>query len=387
MKCANCGNELPEGKLYCEKCGKAVQMVPDYDEFSNDIIPSMVARQEAKEFFSPTLQKEPDPGKEQEIKKKKKKPYSKIVTAATLVSICICALIVFFAIRYTMSYEYTFNRASDAYLSGDYESAIALYLDAIVLYEGKDDSELISSYLHIADSYKNLSKRPEAISYYLKVLEVDSKNEEAFFELTDMMVEDEDYDGLSSLLEKAVTSSQKKKIEDAWAGEVIFSKDEGEYEDDISISLSSPKGYQIYYTLNGDDPSDGGTLFEEPIRLSDGETVIKARAVSQAGVKGPLFSKTYTIVYKAPDLPVIVPSGGNYSVPIAVEILTSTKEASIYYTWDGSRPDVNSLRYEGPIQVPEGNNVLSVMVIDKHGLLSEIERANFVYIPVVPVSQ
>ena len=181
MKCANCGNEIPEGKLYCEKCGKAVQMVPDYDEFSNDIIPSMVARQEAKEFFSTTtFEKEPDPGKEQEIKKKKKKPYSKIVTAATLVSICICALIVFFAIRYTMSYEYTRNRASDAYQSGDYESAIALYLDAIALSEDGDNGELISSYLHIADSYKNLSKRPEAVSYYLKVLDVDSKNEDAF---------------------------------------------------------------------------------------------------------------------------------------------------------------------------------------------------------------
>ncbi len=387
MKCASCGNELPEGKLYCEKCGKAVQMVPDYDEFSVDIIPSIVAHPEEHEFIMAAKAAAPDDTTETENKKKKKKPYSKIVTAATLVSICICALIVYFAVSYTMSYEYKVNRASEAYQDGDYESAIALYLDAAAINENENNEELIRSYLNIADSYKNLSKRPEALSYYSKVLELDPENEEAFFATTEIMVLDEDYDGLSSLFEKAKTSAQKAKIEDAWAGEVIFSEEEGEYEDDISLSLSSPKGYQIYYTINDGDPSDGGTLFEEPIQLSDGESVISARAVSQSGVKGPLVTKTYTITYQAPNLPVIVPSGGNYSVPIAVEILSSAKGGTIYYTWDGSRPDVNSSRYDGPIQVPEGNNVLSVLVIDKHGLLSEIERANFVYIPVVTLSQ
>ena len=57
MKCQNCGNELPDGKLYCEKCGKAVRLVPDYDEFSDDIIPSMVANPDAKEFFRPIEKK------------------------------------------------------------------------------------------------------------------------------------------------------------------------------------------------------------------------------------------------------------------------------------------------------------------------------------------
>jgi len=197
-----------------------------------------------------------------------------------------------------------------------------------------------------------------------------------------MMVEDEDYDGLSSLFEMAKTAAQKKKIEDAWAGEVIFSESEGEYDDDLSLSLSSPKGYQIYYTNNGEDPSAGGTLFSEPILLGDGESVIRARAISQTGIWGPLVTKTYTIKYQAPDLPVIIPSGGNYSAPVTVEIMSFAKDATIYYTWDSSRPDANSPRYDGPIQVPEGNNVLSVLVIDKHGLSSEIERANFVYIPV-----
>ena len=387
MKCQNCGNELPDGKLYCEKCGKAVQMVPDYDEFSDEIIPYIVAHPDEKEFFKPLEKKAPEENEGQETKKKRKKPYSRIVTAATLVAICICALIVYFSVRYVMSYEYTKGRAEDAFLSGDYESAIALYLDAAALYEKEDSGELKRDYLHIAESYRLLSQREAARDYYSRVLELDGENDEAFFAITDMMVEDQDYDGLLSLFDKARTDAQKKKIEDAWAGEVIFSENEGDYDDDLSLSLSSPKGYQIYYTKNGEDPSAAGTLFEEPILLVDGESVIRARAISKTGVWGPLVTKTYNITYQAPKLPVIIPSGGNYSVPVMVEIMSFSDDASIYYTWDSSSPDANSPKYEGPIQVPEGNNVLSVLVIDKHGLSSGIERANFVYIPVITPGQ
>ena len=35
MRCANCGNELKEGSLYCDACGRPVQIVPDYNEFDD----------------------------------------------------------------------------------------------------------------------------------------------------------------------------------------------------------------------------------------------------------------------------------------------------------------------------------------------------------------
>ena len=31
MKCQKCGIDIPDGKVYCIRCGTAVQMVPDYD--------------------------------------------------------------------------------------------------------------------------------------------------------------------------------------------------------------------------------------------------------------------------------------------------------------------------------------------------------------------
>ena len=38
MRCANCGNELKAGSLYCDVCGHPVQIVPDYNEFDDILI-------------------------------------------------------------------------------------------------------------------------------------------------------------------------------------------------------------------------------------------------------------------------------------------------------------------------------------------------------------
>lgn len=41
MKCRNCGAEIPDGYLYCERCGTDVQMVPDYNPL-DDVLTAQV---------------------------------------------------------------------------------------------------------------------------------------------------------------------------------------------------------------------------------------------------------------------------------------------------------------------------------------------------------
>ncbi len=41
MKCRYCGCEIPDGYVYCERCGREVQMVPDYNPL-DDILTSHV---------------------------------------------------------------------------------------------------------------------------------------------------------------------------------------------------------------------------------------------------------------------------------------------------------------------------------------------------------
>ena len=59
MKCPNCGEELKEGFLYCEKCGEEIRIVPDFEpEIENSIIETLSAVVE---------EMAPDTGKEEVI--------------------------------------------------------------------------------------------------------------------------------------------------------------------------------------------------------------------------------------------------------------------------------------------------------------------------------
>ena len=55
--------------------------------------------------------------------------------------------------------------------------------------------------------------------------------------------------------------------------------------------------------------------------------------------------------------------------------------AKMYYTWDDTVPTANSMEYTKPIPVPEGNNILSVVLIDRHGMVSDILKCNYKYLP------
>ena len=38
MKCHNCGAEIPDGHLYCDKCGAEINIVPEFEpEVENEI--------------------------------------------------------------------------------------------------------------------------------------------------------------------------------------------------------------------------------------------------------------------------------------------------------------------------------------------------------------
>ena len=43
MKCPNCGNEISEGHLICEKCGYEIRVVPDFDPSVDEPVPAIIS--------------------------------------------------------------------------------------------------------------------------------------------------------------------------------------------------------------------------------------------------------------------------------------------------------------------------------------------------------
>ena len=52
MKCEKCGAEIEEGKLYCEKCGYGIQIVPDYNPELEERIAKTLEKIVHEEFGS-----------------------------------------------------------------------------------------------------------------------------------------------------------------------------------------------------------------------------------------------------------------------------------------------------------------------------------------------
>lgn len=48
-----------------------------------------------------------------------------------------------------------------------------------------------------------------------------------------------------------------------------FSAESGFYEDVFALRLTAPQGYQIYYTLDGSNPTKDSVLYREPIEIAD----------------------------------------------------------------------------------------------------------------------
>ena len=48
-----------------------------------------------------------------------------------------------------------------------------------------------------------------------------------------------------------------------------------------------------------------------------------------------------------------------------------------YYTMDGTEPTAVSEKYNGPIQMPEGNTLFSVVLMSPDGKFSDITKRNY----------
>ncbi len=66
--------------------------------------------------------------------------------------------------------------------------------------------------------------------------------------------------------------------------EVVFSKSGGIYQDTVSLTLTAPEGYTVYYTVDGNDPRDGGgEVYTQPLTLTDTTHLLWGPMMSQLG--------------------------------------------------------------------------------------------------------
>lgn len=383
MKCSYCGEEIRDGSLYCSYCGKEAQVRPDMNAFEDDYLRAIIEEENQKSGTQqiPNQMEQMEEQKRQEEEKKKKDKQKKIIILSVIAVVCVLIVVIAFVLHSSnkkeqdSSLEYQISQAKKAEADGDLVGAVSFYEKALVI-----DPENIDVRLALAKIFMDQKDYDSAIILYQEVIQLDPGNKEAYENLIAIYEENDDLDAIVALSENVSDPKILKLFADYIVLPPEFSEKSGTYDKYIEIKLSSEDHCDILYTTDGSDPIKYGEKYSEPIALDEMKDYeIKAVCVNDKEIYSDVATGTYTIEIPAPEMPVVSPDGGEFSAETQVTI-TVPEGCTAYYTWDGTDPNINSERYSGAFTVPEGNNVLAVILIDdKTDQVSPVYRGNFIY--------
>lgn len=373
MKCPNCGEEIKDGYLYCEHCGKDIHIVPDYEpELELSLMQSV------GEILNEEI-------KERELKQERilahKRNMQKVIKCLALAGgVCLAVVLCIFIINLIKdanfnSYEYQLNKAYACRSEGKYDSAVSFYERALELNPKDAGARLDLAELYCQLGYDKLyMEQLETVAFasYASSVEV----EKAYNKMIDVYVAKEEYATIYELLQncskKAVINENRKYL----SNPPEFSYAEGTYAEIIPLKISSENTGTIYYTTDGSKPDENSEKYVAPIFLETGAHVISALFVNEYGISSDIVTKEYVIEVSKPSAPEVAVYSGEYFVPtsIVVDILEGCR---VFYTTDGSYPTDQSAEYVGPIPMPLGKSYFKFIAYNKEGVFGEITNREY----------
>lgn len=367
MRCAKCKAELKTGCMYCSVCGQEAQIVSDYNLLEDDFLREML-KEETKE--KKETRKKP-------AASKKKRNKRIVVITGSILCIIIVIVLLLLILNYNRhnSFDYQMEQAASCENQKKYGKAEQYLKRAVEL-----DETNLEVRLKLAGIYIRLEEKDSAIDTLKEVLTEDNNCLEAYEQLIGIYAEVKDYESITELSRQSTAQEILELFQDYVTDVPVFHPKAGKYHERTGVELSVSEECSIYFTLDGSDPKKG-TRYQEPIILEPGETTVRTIACNKLGIYSNEVKAVYKIEFKAPDQPKVNPDGGSFSAPQWVTV-TVPDGCSVYYTWDGSKPDVNSEKYTDALEIPVGNNILSLIVADENNMYSDVLKCNYIYIPI-----
>lgn len=374
MKCPNCGADLPEDSWYCEKCGCDIHIVPDYDpELEKNILESIEYIAEdasGGDLFPDHIDKENDC----EADRKKgsmimagnnSRRFLRIAFSVCCVGLLMAVLLAGICVWHHYSYDYQMKCAVSCMSKKQYSEAITYYLRALEL--DNSDIEVIFS---LAEAYMQRGNKIEYEYLLREIIRNPSSTQEqldkAYGKLIAIYKAREEYDSINEILLLSENTAIRTAYQAYLAAPPRFSYEEGDYDKAVPLKLSSDTIGRIYYTIDGSEPDSSSNLYTAPILIAEPDTVIKAVAVNEYGVYSEVVSKTYNVDIEMEDAPNISVISGTYYIPMMIEVLEAD-DRDVYYTTDGTQPNLHSTLYTGPIPMPLGRSVYNFAYVDEDG--------------------
>lgn len=377
MKCPECGFEIPDGHMYCDKCGKEISFVPEFDpEVENEINATLsgVAEELNKED---RLRKEKEQ-RRRELFERLHRRRPVILMSVGLILVLLIGITLFTLFSDKSSYHYI-RKAESARNQGNLNEAIAILVDGTR--NLPDNADIL---FKLADYYLENGDSEAAVETLRKITDSDKfgsdKIQNAYESIISIYTQEQQYDKISELLNdnenEAAASFRQKYIPKA----PLMGVAGGEFSDVVIVTILPQNGQEgdvTYYTVNDEDPDSSSILYENEIVLDEeGTYIIKAATLNRYGIPSEVVSDTYTIVKGTPSAPEIMEPSGDYNQNTMI-VAVADSGCTIFYTTDGTDPTMESKQYISPITMPVGTSHYKFVAIDKDGQMSEIVERDY----------
>lgn len=374
MKCTNCGAEFEDGTLFCPRCNKEVQWVPEYHSLETILRQKELMEQEKKKKeLEAQKEKERQQRKaEQERRKKRKKA---IVIGSSVAAVVAAAGLGIFFVYQTQhnSFDFQMAQAETEFSNKDYENAMKYVNQALSLKPDSAEANILQAKIYLKDGDENA-----ALDILLSVTEEFPDSTSAYGELLRLYESKEEYLKIKELMDNASDT-----MRDTYKNYVCelpqISQSGGDYQDILELEFKNiPSDTQIYYTLDGKEPDFSSQKYTGSITLEEeGSTTFKYIAYNKKKIPSDVGKETYNITYQAPEKPMISPSDGQYEYQEQI-IVTAAEGCDIYYSFD-EEPTIHSEKYTGPIPMPSGEHTFSAIAVDRRGKISQVSSKMYVY--------
>lgn len=379
MKCPNCNAEIPEGKMYCEKCGCELQIVSEYDididienEMNNTL--SNIAENEFDDFDDDyddddDIDFDDDPNVLSFLLSGKAGgKFFYIFLILILIGLGIFAVYFGKRISEQKTLEYQIEMAEENIKENNYLKAISYYEEA---YKLDNNPQYL---FKIADFYYALERENDAIFTLLDIANGDFpeiQREEAYNKVFTLYENSGNYSKITELLENCTVESVYKNYSEYAVVKPEFNYEAGTYSEAIIVKLSSSVKGVIHYTTDGSKPDANSPIYESPIYLDYGSYNINAVYENKYGMLSEVVNNKYLIDVAFVFEPSVSTESGNYYESTLIEADVPVMY-NLFYTTDGTDPDRNSTKYTGPIQMPLGRTVYKFVAYAADGTQSTI---------------
>ncbi len=261
-----------------------------------------------------------------------------------------------------------YNAGVEYYSDKEYDNAVNSLLKAKEYAESKSEKIKVNSTLR--DCYKNMEGSDmELIKVLKELIELEPSKEENYQELISIYGSNNMTDEMNELLDSIKDSRVKSSLAEYMVAVPNFSEDSGDFNNNVTLKLTTNGSNKIYYTTDGSEPTTSSTLYTDVINLDTAGTItVKAIAVNQQGVSSKVESKVYHIKTAYTNAPVVTPEGGLYDkqTDIVVEVPDGMK---CYYTYgqNAITPTTGDKEYTGPVKMLRGKNIFCAILVSEDG--------------------